>query len=180
MRGELGRDLVAEHALGLSPLDDPRDLRVGLADLGQVGAAERVRRARDLDDDHLHQLGVVAVGVDDERRRSRAASRAASARERVGLGDRGEHHVPALEEQRVEDLLLGGEVVVDEPVGDARLVGDVRHPAGVKALAGEHAHGGVEDHPPLVDGCALRRAAIGRSSRTRSGRRWLSDREPAR
>ncbi len=41
--------------------------------------------------------------------------------------------------------------MVDEPVGDAGLVGDVRHAAGVKALAGEHAHGGVEDHPALVD-----------------------------
>ena len=40
-----------------------------------------------------------------------------------------EQHVPALEEQRVEHLVLGGEVVVDEPVGDARLVGDVRHAA---------------------------------------------------
>ena len=28
---------------------------------------ERVRRARHLDDDHLHQVGVVAVAVDDER-----------------------------------------------------------------------------------------------------------------
>ena len=63
-----------------------------------------------------------------------------------------EHHVPALEEQRVEDLLLGGEVVVDEPVGDARLIGDVRHAAGVKPLAREHPHGGVEDHPALLGG----------------------------
>ena len=70
----------------------------------------------------------------------------------VGGGDRLEHHVPALEEQRVEDLLLGGEVVVDEAVGDAGLVGDVGHPAGVEALPGEHPHGGVEDHPALVDG----------------------------
>ena len=68
----------------------------------------------------------------------------------VRLGDRREHHVPALEKQRVEDLLLGGEVVVDQPVGDAGLVGDVRHPAGVEALAGEHPHRGVEDHPALV------------------------------
>ncbi len=35
---------------------------------GQVRAAERVRRAGDLDDDHLHQLGIVAVRVDDEAR----------------------------------------------------------------------------------------------------------------
>ena len=85
--------------------------------------------------------------------------------ERVGLGDRGQHHVPALQEQRVEDLLLGGEVVVDEAVGDPRLVGDIRHPAGVKALAGEHAHGGVEDHPALVDVARRRRSSSSRARR---------------
>ena len=58
----------------------------------------------------------------------------------VGLADRGQQHVPALDEERVEHLVLGAEVVVDEPVGDARLVGDVRHPAGVEALAREHPH----------------------------------------
>ncbi len=44
---------------------------------------------------------------------------------RVDLADRLEQDVPALQEQRVEHLVLGAEVVVDEPVGDARLVGDV-------------------------------------------------------
>ena len=64
----------------------------GLADLARWRRAERVRRARDLDDDDLHQVGVVAVGVDDEprdrvellarldrlRRRSRRSPRAAA------------------------------------------------------------------------------------------------------
>ena len=68
----------------------------------------------------------------------------------VRVADRLEQDVPALQEERVEDLVLGLEVVVDEPVGDARLVGDVRHPARVEALAREHAHGGVEDDAPLV------------------------------
>ena len=40
--------------------------------------------------------------------------------------------------------------MVDEAVGDAGLVGDVGHAAGVEALAGEHAHGGVEDQAALV------------------------------
>ena len=69
----------------------------------------------------------------------------------VGLRDRGEHHIPALQEQRVEDLVLGGEVVVDEPVGDAGLVGDIRDAAGVEPLPREHPHRGVEDHAALVD-----------------------------
>ena len=54
--------------------------------------------------------------------------------------------------------------MVDEPVGDAGLVGDVRHAAGVEALAGEHAHRRVEDLPALV----RLRAGAGRSSRGRS------------
>ena len=69
----------------------------------------------------------------------------------VDLVDRGEHQLPALEEQRVEHLVLGLEVVVDEPVGDAGLVGDVRDATRVEALAREHAHRRVEDQPPLVD-----------------------------
>ena len=52
--------------------------------------------------------------------------------------------------ERVEDLVLAAEVVVDEPVGDAGLVGDVADPARVEALPGEHAHGGVEDEPALL------------------------------
>ena len=51
---------------------------------------------------------------------------------RVDLGDRVEHDLPALGEERVEDLLLRLEVVVDEPVGDAGLVGDVGDAAGWK------------------------------------------------
>ncbi len=76
-------------------------------------------------------------------------------RPRVDLVDRREHQLPALEEERVEHLVLGLEVVVDEAVGDAGLVGDVRDAAGVEALAREHAHGRVEDQPALVDGGGL-------------------------
>ena len=83
-------------------LDDLADQLVGLADLREVRLAERVRRARDLDDDDLHQLGVVAVGVDDERRdRLELLARPAMSW-RVDLADHVEHHVPALEEERVE------------------------------------------------------------------------------
>ena len=70
---------------------------------------------------------------------------------RVDLADQLDHHVPALEEQRVEHRVLGAEVVVDEPVGHARLLGDVRHPALGEALLGEHPDRRVEDLPPFVD-----------------------------
>ena len=69
---------------------------------------------------------------------------------RVDLADRVEHDLPALEEERVEDLLLRVEVVVDEPVGHAGLVGDVGHAAVVEALAREHPDRRVEDHAALV------------------------------
>ena len=51
----------------------------------------------------------------------------------------------------VEDLVLGAEVVVEEPVGDPRLVGDVRDTDSVEALAGEDPDRGVEDLPAPVD-----------------------------
>ena len=70
----------------------------------------------------------------------------------VDLGDQLDQDVPALEEQLVEHRVLGAEVVVDEPVGDAGLVGDVRDAALVEALAREHADRGFEDHAALVGG----------------------------
>src|SRR5829696_5734911 len=99
-------------AVRLRLAHDLRDQPVRLADLGKVRAPERVRRARDLYDDHLHQLGVVAVGVDDERcdRVELLARRDVG---RVGLANRLEQDVPSLDEQRVEHLVLRPEVVID-------------------------------------------------------------------
>ena len=66
--------------------------------------------------------------------------------------------------------------MVHEPVGDASLVGDVGHAAGVKALAREHAHRRVEDHAPLVDGARVAISERLRSvTRYASGRRFASD-----
>src|SRR5262249_12298332 len=64
-----------------------------------------------------------------------------------------------------------GEVVVDEAVGHPGLVGDVRDPAGVKALPGKDAHRGVEDQPALVRGRLGGR--IGAHAYT-PVRRWVS------
>ena len=57
-------------------------------------------------------------------------------RARVDLLDRRQQQRPALDEELVEDLVLGVEVVVDEPVGDARLAGDVGDAAGVESPGG--------------------------------------------
>src|SRR3954471_2542913 len=47
-RGEVGGDVLLERAVGARRLDDRRDHPVGLADLLEVLAAERVGRTRDL------------------------------------------------------------------------------------------------------------------------------------
>ena len=61
-----------------------------------------------------------------------------------------EHVAPRLAEDRLEQLFLRTEVVVEQPVRDTRFLGDVADAAGVVALAREDAHGRVEDEPPLV------------------------------
>ncbi len=61
-----------------------------------------------------------------------------------------QHLGPRVAEDRFQHLLLRGEVVVEEAVRDACLLGDVAHAAAVVALAGEDADGGVEDQPALL------------------------------
>ena len=51
-----------------------------------------------------------------------------------------------------QHLFLGGEVVVEQTVGDPGLLGDVADAARVVALLGEHADGRVEDDATLVGG----------------------------
>ena len=82
---------------------------------------------------------------------------------RVGLLDRRQQQRPALGEELVEDLVLGVEVVVDEAVGDAGLVGDVGDAGRVEALAGEDADRRVEDVAALVD---RRRLCLGHQACT--------------
>jgi hypothetical protein len=61
-----------------------------------------------------------------------------------------DEHGPVLAEDRLEHLVLRREVVVEEAVRDARLVGDVAHPGRVEALVREDPHRGVEDDAPLL------------------------------
>jgi hypothetical protein len=70
----------------------------------------------------------------------------------VGVADDLQQDVPPLGEKRVQDLLLRAEVVVDEAVRDAGLVGDVSDATGVEPLAREHTHRRVQDLPPTVRG----------------------------
>ena len=71
----------------------------------------------------------------------------------VGLLDRAhrvEDIAPRLAEDRLEQLFLRTEVVVEQTVRDTGFLGDVADPAGVVALARKDAHGSVEDEPTLV------------------------------
>ena len=93
----------------------------------------------------------------------------ASSFSRAGIGRRSISSIAASRrsqrsgEERVEHLVLGLEVVVDEAVGDARLVGDVGDAARVEPLAREHPHRRVEDQAALVDRGGLHaRAPSGR------------------
>src|SRR4051794_10427023 len=149
-RGELGGDVRLERAVVARLVHDLGDQVVGLADLAEVVAREGVRRARDLHDDHLHQVRLVAVRVDDERG-DLVELLTGDPLLAGDLDDGVKHDLPALGEERVEDLLLRVEVVVDEAVGHARLVGDIGDAAVVEAAPGEHSDRRVEYQAPLVD-----------------------------
>ena len=135
-------------------------------------AAERVRRARDLDDDHLHQVGVVAVGVDDERRDRVSFSRGGDV-----LARRPRAIAASSTSQRSRKSVsstssLESEVVVDEAVGDARLVGDVRDAAACGSPgARTRARRRRGSARRLSTAAWARRAAIRRAPRSASGRR---------
>ena len=61
------------------------------------------------------------------------------------LADARDEAAPARLEDGLEQLILVLEVVVDEPVGDARLARHVRDAAAVVALAREHLDRGAQD-----------------------------------
>ena len=64
--------------------------------------------------------------------------------------ERLEDVAPRVAEHRLQHLLLGGEVVVQETVGDAGLLGDVADPAVVVAASGEDPDRRVEQEPALL------------------------------
>ena len=108
-----------------------------------------MRATRDLADEHAHQVRVAAPGAQQDLR---DAGEAVTSR-LVRLLDRAdgvEHVAPRLAKDRLEQLFLRTEIVIEESVRDARLLGDVSDAARVVALAREHAHRCVEDEAPLV------------------------------
>ena len=144
--------LLPEDALGLALRDHPLDDREALTD--HVDLTREVRAATDLAHHHRDEVRVVAPRAQEDlhdppellvRRLTR----------RLDLLEAGEELAPVLAEDRLQDLVLRREVVVEQPVRHARLLRDVPHPRGVEAAAGEDANGGVEDLPPLLLGSRL-------------------------
>ena len=109
----------------------------------------QMRAARHFAHEHAHEVGIAPPRTQEDLRNAGQPV----ARALVGLLDgahRIEHVPPRLAEDRLEQLLLGAEVVVQQAVRDACLFGDVTDARGVVALAREHAHGRVENEPTLV------------------------------
>ena len=127
--------------------DDPLERLEGVRDLVDL-AAELRRCARPRGRARGRGRGRPA------RRRARSARprRAGRARARppLDLLDRLEHPRPRAPEDRLEQILLRPEVVVDEPVGDAGLLGDVRDAARVVAGPREDRDRRPQDQPPLL------------------------------
>ncbi len=109
----------------------------------------QVRAPRDLAHHHPDEVGAIAP-----RAQQRLRDRAELLQGRLGRcldpRERLEQLAPVLSEDRLEHLLLGGEVVVEETVRDPRLFGDVADARGVVALRREDADGRVEDDAALL------------------------------
>ena len=110
-----------------------------------------MRAAGDLPHEQAHEIGIVAPGAKHDLHHELELLARVVAR-LLGEGDGREEPPPLLAEDRFEHRLLRAEVVVDEPVGDARLPGDVPDAGRLVALRRKHPHRGPEDEDPLVLG----------------------------
>src|SRR5439155_16432032 len=140
-------DVPAKLPLVLPTGDDPLEPGEGSVDLHDTSL--QVRATRDLANEHAHEIGIAAPRSQKDLR---------DAGEAIARGfvcllhrpDSVEHVTPGLAEDRLEQLLLRSEIVIEQPVGDTRLLGDVTDTRRVIALAREDAHSGIEDEAPLV------------------------------
>src|SRR6266545_1700097 len=148
-RRQPGREVVPKHLLLLSALDDPLQGLERERDLLDL-ALQLLAASRHFADEHAHDVRVVAPRPQDDRA-TLAQLLARRLLDLLDSVDRREHHRPHLAEDRFEDGVLRLEVVVDEPVGNSRFLGDVADAARVVALLRESPDGGVENLPaPLL------------------------------
>src|SRR5512145_111913 len=142
--GHLHREVPTELAGGDALLEDAADQgEIGRHLVGR-GAAEELVALTQLDLHHLGQVGMALQHAEVQRHQ------AADLGHRIGLAgdlvsDVGHPLGHLLAEQGDENLVLGLEIQVDRPAGDAGLPGDVRHAGVVVAVAGEHADRRVDN-----------------------------------
>jgi hypothetical protein len=107
-----------------------------------------VRAPRHLEHEHAHEVGVAPPGAKQDLRHlaQLLARRVAGLLDAL---DRLDQRAPGLAEDGEEHLLLRAEVVVEQPVCDACLLGDVADAARVVALAREDPHRRLEEQPAL-------------------------------
>jgi alpha-methylacyl-CoA racemase len=122
--------------------------------------------ARDLAHENAYDVRLMPPRAQDDRgdMAQLVARRFAGLLDRVDALD---EQAPVLAEDRLEDLVLRREVVVQQAMRDARFLGDVTDARCVEPLAREDADGCVEDQTPFLfsTGCALaqgrRRVVVG-------------------
>jgi alpha-methylacyl-CoA racemase len=115
-----------------------------------------LRRARDLSHENSYDVRLMAPRTKDDR----GDMAQLIVRGLAGLLHRVDpldEQAPVLAEDRLENFVFRREVVVQQPMRHAGLLGDVADPRGVEPLSREDADGCVEDQTPFLfrTGCAL-------------------------
>jgi len=108
-----------------------------------------MRAAGHFTHEHAHEVGIATPRTEKDLRNAGQSVTCTL----VGLLDCAhgiEHVPPRLAKDRLEQLLLGAKVVVQQAVRDACLFCDVTDARGVVALVRKHAHRRVENEPALV------------------------------
>ena len=116
--------------------------------------------ARHLEDEHPHEIRIAAPGAQQDLG-DLAQLLPGWVACLLDALDRLDQRPPGLTKDAAENVLLRLEVVVEQPVGDARLLCDVAHAARVVALAREDPHRCVEEQSALV----FRRSSTDRPTR---------------
>ena len=145
-------EVGAEDALRLPALDHPLDRREPHPEL--VDLLLEVGAARDLAHHHAHEVGIVAPRAEQDLG-DPAQLLVGGLVGLLDLREALEQLAPVLAEEGREHRFLGREVVVEEAVRDARLLGDVADAGGVVAVPCEDADGGVDDQAALLLACRL-------------------------
>ena len=146
---ERGVEIGAKVAALPAALDDVADHLDRLHEIGDPFL--HLGTARDLAHEHADNVRLMSPRPQNDR----GDMPQLVARRLTGLLHRVEaldEHAPVLAKDRLEDLVLRREVVVEQTVRDPGLLGDVADAGRVESLTGEHPDGCVEDQTPFLLG----------------------------